>query len=118
MTEKLFLHTVSMVIPLPNYLLYLEFSDGTRKIYDVNRWARHTTLAPVFKELKAERGLFERVKVAPSGVGIVWNDDIDFCCNDLYRYGQTINNTENSDGNGNTSLKPKATRTKKVLTSV
>lgn len=80
-------YKVSAVKPLPGYKLLVDFVNGKRKEYDVNplfnRWA-------VFKELINTKGLFENVKVDVGGYGIIWNDDIDLSCNELYENGVAI----------------------------
>ena len=98
MADKLILNTIKMVVPLPNYLLFIEFEDGVSKVYDVNRLFNNASLAPIFNELKTKKGLFEKVRVASHGIGIVWNDRVDFNCNDLYRFGKTVQT--------NTNIKP------------
>ena len=61
------------------------FVSGEKKIYDVkplfNKWA-------AFRALASTNGLFEAVRVDVGGYGIVWNDDIDLSCNELYENGQ------------------------------
>ena len=78
-------HKVKTVIPLPNYLLAIDFENGERSHYDVkpllHKWES-------FKTLTAVKGLFEQVRVDAGGYGISWNDDIDLSCDELYTNGR------------------------------
>ena len=80
-------HKVKSVSPIP-YSLVLEvnFCDGTTKTYDVERlfdkW-------PCFRVLAEDRQLFCSVRVDTGGYGIVWNDDLDLSCDELYENGIT-----------------------------
>nr|DAL54849.1 MAG TPA_asm: Protein of unknown function (DUF2442) [Caudoviricetes sp.] len=73
-------HKVATVSPCSGFSLNVEFTDGTKKRYDVSRlfdkW-------PVFQALK-ENGLFDAVKVDPGGYGVSWNDSLDLSCDELY----------------------------------
>lgn len=80
-------HKVKSVNPLPDYRLSVHFSEGISKIYDVkplfDKW-------PVFNKLKTSAGLFDSVSVDSGGFGIVWNDEIDLSCDELFENGKTI----------------------------
>ncbi len=77
-------NTVKTVQPLDNYVLLVGFTNGQEKRYDVkplfDRWA-------VFRSLADVNGLFEQVRVDVGGYGIVWNDEIDLSCNELWDNG-------------------------------
>jgi hypothetical protein len=79
-------HKVKNVIPIDNYELIVEFVSGGKKRYDikplVNKWG-------VFKDLYANN-LFNQVKVDVGGFGIVWNENIDLSCNELWDNGETL----------------------------
>ena len=64
-------HKIRAVHTLPDYRLYIQFSEGLTKIYDVKllftKWA-------AFKRLENEPELFDDVEVDTGGYGIVWND--------------------------------------------
>ena len=72
---------------MPDYQLCVQFSEGVTKIYDVKplfaKW-------PVFKRLEEETELFYNVVVDKGGYGVVWNDDLDLSCNELYNNGKKI----------------------------
>ena len=80
-------HKVKAVNALPDYRLSVQFSEGITKIYDVKplfeKW-------PSFHALKDDPELFSGVEVDLGGYGIVWNDDLDLSCNELYENGETV----------------------------
>ncbi len=80
-------HKVKAVNALPDYRLSVQFSEGITKIYDVKplfeKW-------PSFRALKDDSELFSGVEVDLGGYGIVWNDDLDLSCNELYENGETV----------------------------
>lgn len=79
-------HKVKAVSPLPEYRLSVQFAEGVTKIYDVNplfsKW-------PAFCALK-ENGLFYDVEVDQGGYGIIWNDELDLSCDELWENGNEI----------------------------
>ena len=79
-------HKVKNVIPIDNMQLVVEFMDDNKKLYDIkpltNKWS-------VFKGLYSKE-LFENVRVDFGGYGIVWNEEIDLSCNELWDNGKTI----------------------------
>ena len=80
-------HKVKAVSALPEYKLSVQFSEGVTKIYDVkplfSKWEP-------FNELKRRPELFYEVEVDQGGFGIVWNDDLDLSCDELYENGETV----------------------------
>lgn len=79
-------HKVKAVNALPDYELSVQFAEGITKIYDVKplfeKW-------PAFKTLKSS-DLFNKVSVDTGGYGIVWNDELDLSCDELFENGKTI----------------------------
>lgn len=77
-------HKVKRVTPLPGFRLSVLFATGETKAYD---------LEPLFGRIKAfqllERrpSLFEDVQVDVGGCGVVWNDDLDLSCDELWEHG-------------------------------
>ena len=67
-----------LVRPLPNYRIYLEFSDGTKGEVDLSDLAG----AEVFQAWD-NPGFFEKVHVG-SHREIKWNDEIELCPDSLY----------------------------------
>ena len=80
-------HKIKSVNVLPDYMLAVQFSEGVTKTYDVKvlfeRWEP-------FRAFKKHPELFYEVQVDTGGYGIVWNDDLDLSCEELYHNGQTI----------------------------
>ena len=76
-------HKVKSVTPLVDYQLSVQFSEGVTKKYDVkplfNRFK-------IFNNLKDEK-LFNNVFVGQGGYGIIWNDEIDLSCDELFENG-------------------------------
>lgn len=79
-------HKIRNVYPLNNYELLVQFSVGITKIYDVKPlfdWR------DIFNELKKNE-LFYAVQVDIWGKGIIWNDQIDLSCDELWDNGKII----------------------------
>ncbi|MDO4849493.1 MAG: DUF2442 domain-containing protein [Coriobacteriia bacterium] len=76
-------HKVKDVFPLPDLRLSVQFANGTTKIYDVAPLLdRFGSFAPL-----GDEALFASVQVDAGGYGIVWNDDIDLSCDELWENG-------------------------------
>ncbi|MBO4694889.1 MAG: DUF2442 domain-containing protein [Clostridia bacterium] len=76
-------HKIKNVFPIDDYKLSVQFSIGVTKIYDVKplfEWK------DVFNNLKND-DLFSQVFVDVGGCGIVWNDDLDLSCEELWENG-------------------------------
>ena len=78
-------HKVKTVCPLPDYQLCVQFAEGVTKIYEVKPLFKKWKL---FELLKQKPELFHEVAVAPGGYGIIWNDEIDLACDELYENGR------------------------------
>ena len=80
-------HKVKAVTALPDCRLSVQFAEGVTKIYDVKqlfeKWAR-------FKTLEDSPELFYGVEVDAGGYGIVWNDELDLSCDELFENGETV----------------------------
>ena len=79
-------HKIKNVFPLENYRLLVQFCVGITKLYDVKplfEWK------DVFKTLKKNE-LFYGVEVDVGGCGIIWNDDVDLSCEELWENGRDI----------------------------
>ena len=79
-------HKIKNVSALPEYKLSVQFSEGVTKIYDVK---------PLFERLPAFRSLennndFGGVFVDVGGYGIIWNDELDLSCDELWDNGITV----------------------------
>ena len=80
-------HKVKAVTAMPDYNLTVQFAEGVTKVYDIKplfqKW-------PPFRELQKRPEVFFRVEVDAGGYGIVWNDDIDLSCDELFAHGKMI----------------------------
>ncbi|MBP5633126.1 MAG: DUF2442 domain-containing protein [Clostridia bacterium] len=80
-------HKIKAVNALPEYRLSVQFAEGMTKIYDVKplftKWAE-------FKALKNSPELFKKVQVDTGGYGIIWNDELDLSCNELFENGVKV----------------------------
>lgn len=80
-------YKIEKVKPLKGYILEITFQNDVIKYYDLSnlfeKW-------DVFKQLITEKGLFNQVKVDKEGYGILWNDEIDISCNELWENGYTL----------------------------
>lgn len=80
-------HKIKNVAALPEYKLSVQFSEGVTKIYDVK---------PLFVKIPLFAGLMENpaefacVTVDVGGYGIVWNDELDLSCDELWENGVQI----------------------------
>ncbi len=80
-------HKVKAVLPLPDHRLCVQFAEGCTKIYDVKPLFERL---PTFRQLEDPR-LFADVTVDVGGHGIVWNDDLDLSCDELWENGSVVN---------------------------
>ena len=80
-------HKVKCVNALPDYKLSVQFAEGVTKIYDVSvLFEKHNMFLP----LKETPVLFGEVIVDQGGYGVIWNDDIDISCDELWENGVAI----------------------------
>lgn len=80
-------HKVKEVTVLSDFRLCVQFAEGITKLYDVkplySKWV-------VFKNLEDNVSLFNGVEVDTGGYGIIWNDEPDLSCDELYANGLKI----------------------------
>ena len=76
---------VKEVYPLPDMELSVLFANGTTKTYDVKPL---TERFQVFQALE-DVDLFNSVVVDKGGYGVIWNDDLDLSCDELWENGVT-----------------------------
>ena len=81
-------HKVKNVFALPECRLSVQFSEGVTKIYDVKPLFEKI---PLFASLKDDVVEFACVRVDVGGYGIVWNDDLDLSCDELWENGVQVN---------------------------
>lgn len=76
-------HKIKSATPLQDYKLSIQFSEGITKIYDVKNLIANNKM---FKKLE-NKELFDSVEVDVGGYGIIWNDEIDISCDELFENG-------------------------------
>ena len=80
-------HKVKTVAGLQDYVLSVQFAEGITKIYDIKplfkRWKQ-------FEIFSTTPELFFEVQVDQGGYGIVWNDELDLSCDELFEGGKTV----------------------------
>lgn len=81
-------HKIKSVSPLAGFKLSVQFSEGVTKLYD---------MAPLFGKIHAFNYLkehpeeFAGVAVDTGGYGVVWNDELDLSCDELWEHGVKVN---------------------------
>lgn len=80
-------HKIKNVAALPDYRLSVQFSEGVTQIYDVKPLFEKL---PVFAALKDDVRTFYSVSVDIGGYGIVWNDELDLSCDELWEHGTQV----------------------------
>lgn len=77
-------HRAVSVETLPGCCLRVVFRDGVVKTYAMKRLFDHL---PQLKALE-DPLLFAAAQVGPGGYGIIWNEDLDLDCNEIYVNGE------------------------------
>lgn len=80
-------HKLKAVYALPNFILRAHFVEGIYKLYDLKPLF---TRIEAFQQLLKDENLYSKVKVDVGGFGIVWNDELDLSCDELWEHGTTI----------------------------
>ena len=80
-------HRLAGVAPAGGLTIEATFADGTVKRYDVkpllSRWK-------AFEALRDVPGLFRSVRVDAGGYGVVWNDELDLECEEIWNNGVSV----------------------------
>jgi hypothetical protein len=71
---------VRAVTPLTGFAVHLEFSDGTAREVDLEKYLR----GPVFDPLRTNPTLFREVRIEPGAVTISWPNGADIDPDVLY----------------------------------
>ena len=80
-------YKVKNVSALPDYRLSVQFAQGITKLYDVKPLFEKV---PVFAQLQNDPQEFACVTVDVGGYGIVWNDELDLSCDELWVNGVQV----------------------------
>ena len=79
-------HKIKNVTPLQDFKLSIQFAEGITKIYDMKKLIENNK---IFADLK-DINLFNSVEVDIGGYGVIWNDDIDISCDELFENSKKI----------------------------
>ena len=80
-------HKIKSVAPVPDFKLSVQFSEGVTKLYDMKPLFQKL---PAFQQLEKDPAEFTSVSVDVGGYGIVWNDDLDLSCDELWEHGSIV----------------------------
>ena len=80
-------HKIKNISALPDFRLSVQFSEGVTKLYDIKPLFERL---PCFEELKNNIDEFYSVSVDIGGHGIVWNDNLDLSCDELWENGAEV----------------------------
>lgn len=80
-------YKVKKVKPLENYELLVNFVIGVTKKYKVKPLIKKYDM---FKKLE-DISLFNKVYTDKSGYALMWTEDIDISCNELWNNGELVN---------------------------
>lgn len=80
-------HKIKSVAALPNFKLSVQFSEGVTKLYDCAPLIERLPMFAHFKENPAD---FDCASVDVGGYGVVWNDDLDLSCDELWENGVSL----------------------------
>ena len=76
-------HTIKSVKPITNMIIEVVFNNGECKKYDIKQLIKKHR---IFKDLEKEE-LFNKVKVDTGGYGIIWNEELDLSCEEIWNNG-------------------------------
>ena len=77
-------HKVKSIAPLSDFRLSVQFSEGVTKLYDLKPLFERI---PAFRYLRDNPAEFGCVSVDVGGYGIIWNDELDLSCDELWENG-------------------------------
>lgn len=79
-------HKIKNVTPLKDFKLSIQFAEGITKIYDMKKLIENNKIFANLKDIN----LFNSVEVDIGGYGVIWNDDIDISCDELFENSKKI----------------------------
>lgn len=77
-------HKVKCVTSLPDFRLSVQFGEGVTKIYDLKPLFERF---PPFQHLRDHPEEFDDFSLDVGGYGIIWGDDLDLSCDELWENG-------------------------------
>ncbi|MEW6709567.1 MAG: DUF2442 domain-containing protein [Candidatus Riflebacteria bacterium] len=78
-------YRVKSVEPMPEFILFVTFENDIVKQYNVKPLIKKFEPFQIFLTTPT---LFNCVRVDQGGYGIVWNDELDISCNELWNNGR------------------------------
>ena len=87
-------HKIKSVSPLSGFRLWVQFREGVAKLYDV---APLFEKLPVFCFFRDKPEEFFHVFVDVGVYGIVWNDELDLSCDELWENGTPLDTSANRE---------------------
>ena len=84
-TSTIMIPRIKKISVLDNYVLFVEFDDGYKILYDVKDDIK---AIPSFRALVDVYGLFKQVQLDSSRTCVYWNDEIDLASDSIYEYGK------------------------------
>lgn len=81
------IHKIKSISALPDFKLSVQFCEGVTKLYDLKPLFEKL---PVFRYLKDNPEEFSTVEVDVGGYGIVWGDELDLSCDELWEHGSQV----------------------------
>ncbi len=80
-------YKIKSVSSLPDFKLSVQFCIGVTKIYNL---AKLFKKIPQFQDLKDDPEKIKYVVVDTGGYGVVWDDDLDLSCDELWEHGEEV----------------------------
>lgn len=80
-------HKIKNISPVSDFKLSVQFSEGVTKIYDMKPLAERY---PVFQKLLQDPAVFASAEVDVGGYGVIWNDELDISCDELWEHGTAV----------------------------
>ena len=85
--QKYIFHLLDEVNALDDFMLEAKFITGEKKLYDVKPLIERYHMFSIFKK---DKNLFYKYNIS-GGYALVWNDQVDLHCNELWKNGLEIN---------------------------
>lgn len=83
-------HKIKSVSPLADLKLVVHFCEGVTKLYDLDPLPERI---PAFRYLREHPEEMVSVTVDVGGYGIVWNDELDLSCDELWDHGVPVDSS-------------------------
>lgn len=80
-------HKIKNISALPDFMLSVQFCEGVTKLYDLKPLFDKL---PVFRYLQDNPEEFTAVEVDVGGYGIIWGDELDLSCDELWEHGVQV----------------------------